>query len=387
MLHARYIVRECLARNWELVLVTTEAARAHSAFKLLSSEFGERLQTAEMPDRDFKHKRFSIEMLGKNYRRYGAFRAGYRNLTARFSPDVVYAIALEQIDLAMAVLGSPFERTPVCGMLLGKQFHHPEMGVETKIGGVIDRFSPGLFRRLLEKPNLKRLLTIDESLFEFVRKRKPEGYEKVRYVPDIAGFAAAADRSAVRESLGLSPDAHGILLYGVLGYRKGLEEAISAVADPGCPANVCLIVAGKGSDYAEAQFARPEALRLRAEGRLISIPGFITDEQEAELFAAADSVWIGYVTFSGMSGVLVQAGSMGLPVLACNEGLIGWMTRRRKCGPTFDPRSTAQAVSAIREVSEGEGRAMGERGRAFAHEHTPEAFSRRVCDAIEEAAG
>jgi glycosyltransferase involved in cell wall biosynthesis len=146
-----------------------------------------------------------------------------------------------------------------------------------------------------------------------------------------------------------------------------------------------LLAGGVGPDLAPV-LDGPDARRLRSAGRLKERLGFQTLVDEGRLFAAADAVWMGYRGHYTMSGVLVQAAAMGLPVISCAEGLIGWWTRKYAAGEVVDPDDAPAVVNAIGRLSSD--RAWRERYRANARDmarlHGPEAFASSICDAVGE---
>jgi glycosyltransferase involved in cell wall biosynthesis len=91
-------------------------------------------------------------------------------------------------------------------------------------------------------------------------------------------------------------------------------------------------------------------------------------------------VWLGYRDHYVMSGVLVQAGSMGLPVVACNTGLIGWLTHKYELGLTVPIDNVDAVTKTIAQLSPPSrvSTAYGENGRRFSAHHTPEEFARIV---------
>ena len=112
------------------------------------------------------------------------------------------------------------------------------------------------------------------------------------------------------------------------------------------------------------------------------------DESEAQVFTAADLVWLGYVGGAyGSSGVLYQAGSAGLPVISMADGLIGWTVRKHKLGISLDTTDTAKVVDAIERMRNDEPmmREFGENGRRLAKSHTGTAFAKTICDSLAES--
>jgi glycosyltransferase involved in cell wall biosynthesis len=80
------------------------------------------------------------------------------------------------------------------------------------------------------------------------------------------------------------------------------------------------------------------------------LDSFISNDMERDLFSACDAVWLGYKGHYGMSGVLVQAYRFGKPVIATEDGLIGWFSRRCELGPILSDLSSASIGKAIAET-------------------------------------
>ena len=80
---------------------------------------------------------------------------------------------------------------------------------------------------------------------------------------------------------------------------------------------------------------------------------FIDDanaEEEYMVFKASDIAWLGYREHYTMSGVLAQAGSMGLPVIACKKGLIGWFTEKYELGVALNNLDEKGVIDAINRL-------------------------------------
>ena len=69
--------------------------------------------------------------------------------------------------------------------------------------------------------------------------------------------------------------------------------------------------------------------QLTMSERLHQINKFLSDEEEYLVFKASDIVWLGYREHYTMSGVIIQACRMGLPVISCKEGVVGWLTKKK----------------------------------------------------------
>jgi glycosyltransferase involved in cell wall biosynthesis len=386
ILYLRHIAREVVRRGWALHLVTTRAALRHPAYPVVMAECGGQLQTSLIPDAEYPAERpTAMKLLAFQVRQLRHFARAYAELSPGDNPDVVYLENLDHCDKALALLGSPFGDTPFLGLQMAVRFHHRRMGVVSPSTRQ-DRLYEWLFQRLLRIPTMHALLTIDEPLVEYAHRNWSRG-EKVRFVPDAAAMEGTLTREEARHSLDIHPGQVVVLAYGALSARKGVAELLNALADPSCPRNVVALLAGVQDTSIQALLASDSVRRLRAEGRLIEAPGFQDDAREYAAFRASDIVWLGYRGFYGMSGVLVQAGAMALPVIACSEGLIGWLARKHELGVVVDSGDVRQAVQAIsRLATDPAFRARyGTSGRRMAERHTPSHFARAVCDALVDA--
>lgn len=387
ILHVRLIARAALRRGWELQLLTTQEATQHSAYKIVCDECGQSLRTLIMPRVIFPANTPSaMRLLKYQFGLHAALRSAYRDLHLGDRPDIVYLINLDGVDKAIALIGSPFERTPFDGLHMGVRFHHRTMGVITPQKRN-DRINEVLFRRLLRTASLKSLVTIDESLFDYMGQRSWASRKKVRYVPDATTLANdALTYEQARYSLGIRSDQIVVLVFGAISLRKGIEQLLRAIADPHCSASVIVLLAGQQEPVVRDILARPEYQELLASRRIIEMPGFLNDEQEYFAFRVADVAWLGYHGFYGMSGVLVSAASLGIPVIACQEGVLGWMARKYRLGEIVDVSNEAGVIEAINELATNKDLRLryGKNGLTISGRHSGKRFGEAICNLVEE---
>jgi glycosyltransferase involved in cell wall biosynthesis len=388
ILYLRCISQEAMRRGWQLHLVTTERATKHPAYQIVRTECGDALQTSIMPHVEFPVANPSpLNLLRFQRQQFRALADAYQGVIMPQRPDVIYVIHLDHFDKMLSVLGTPFGRTPFAGMLLSPRFHHRHMGIigpETRR----DLLAEQLFHWLLRLPTLYALTVINRPLVEYAQQRKFRGYEKIHYIPDVGSLVGKVDRNTARESLGIRDDQSVILVYGALSPRKGIRELLGAISDSSCPETVAVLLAGSQDEATQELLNTPDNRRLHAAGRLIVMQGFLNDEQEYLAFRASDVVWLGYRGFYGMSGVLVQAGMMELPIIACREGIIGWMALQNGLGEIVDVSDHLQVIHAISRFVETPSlrSRYGSRGTAMAQDHTSWSFGFAVCDAIASVA-
>lgn len=387
VLYLRHLVRAAAERGWRVDLVTTRAALAHPAYAVVRAEAGDVLDTFMMDDITFPARPNAVRLLLHQLKLHRIYARAFRRYQAQRSCDVVYVGNMDHCDRAIALLGSPFGAVPFVGMSISIRHHHRAMGVRGP-GTRHDALYARLFERLLRVKTLRALATIDETLPRYARQQRISGCRKVHHVADVARLHGTADRAAVRTSLGIAPDDIVVLAYGALDPRKGIAELIAAAASPACSTRVVVLLAGRQNAFVRDLLKGADAQQLRTAHRLVEVSGFLGDQREVDVFSATDIVWVAYRRFYGASGVLIQAGAMRLPVVACEDGLIGWTTHRHGLGEIVDPGSRESVTAAINRLAGDDAlrRTYGANGAQLAAAHTPEAFGTRLCNVIASAA-
>ncbi|AWN17522.1 hypothetical protein [Salinisphaera sp. LB1] len=289
------------------------------------------------------------------------FRRWYRAHVGGVRPDVVFLPYLDYCLHAVGLLGSPFGDCPWVGLAMRPSFHYRRMGViapRPPLGAL----KKALFMRLLRNRHLRRLLTIDEPLAQYLAA-SPKLASKATFFPEPAELGRLPNPSDAKQRLGVPVGRKLILIYGAITARKGVLELLHAMLTPGFPVAMDILLAGK-IDAEVNKILRSKAIvPLVAQGRVHVLNRFIEATEEPYLFAAADAVWVGYRGHYGSSGVLMQAIYSGRPVIACQEGVLGWLTERYSLGNVVCP---SDAYSVVRGVQSLAGCSEGERtARAY----------------------
>jgi glycosyltransferase involved in cell wall biosynthesis len=298
-------------------------------------------------------------------------------------PDVVYVVNLDYCMVALAALGSPFGRTPFAGMLMNLNFHHRAMGVGGRRSWR-ERLNEVLVRRLLALPGLVSLMTLDELFPRYAEARSIAGKEKICYVPELPTLDDCASNGRTRKDFGLRDEQCAVLVYGSLSLRKGIAQLLRATAGPSCPPSVVVVLAGVQDDAVRALLKGDDGQALRASGRLIEVPGYLSPSDEAAVFRAANVAWLGYWNFYNMSGMLLQATIAGLPVIACKNGLVGWYSSTYGLGELVDVTQHDEIVRALQSLALDRGKhaAFSKNCRTFAARYTVEKFEDAICGGL-----
>jgi glycosyltransferase involved in cell wall biosynthesis len=299
--------------------------------------------------------------------------------------DMVYCVNLDKFDKALAFLGSPFGEHRFAGMFTSPKFHRSGMALGPPSRS--DFIYRALFKRLLSLKSLARITVINEPFAEFCMRQALPCIEKVVLVPDVGELSPVDDEMSIRVLLGIPSNKFIVLLYGSLSRRKGVEQLLRGIEATDRP-DVVALIAGEPTPEISKVLHSIRYRHLRDQGRLYFLEGFQDHSTEARLFASANLVWLGYVGGAyGSSGVLYQAGSVGLPVLSMENGVIGWLVKKHSLGIAVNPDDTVAVSDAICHLHLDTELCikLGNNGLRLARLHTGSYFARAVCGAIESA--
>ncbi len=274
------------------------------------------------------------------------FRTWFLKYSNPDSPDVVFLPYLDYCLYGIGLFGSPFAHTPWTGVAMRPSFHFKDMGITTP-QSILVSFKKILFFRLLKNATLTCLLTIDETLNEYVNTRYPQQF-RMSFLPEPVQFENLPDTISAKKEMGLSSNRLLILVYGSITLRKGVAELLNALNKADFPDNVDVMLAGKISPPIKAKISELWVESLITKGRLIVLDRFISKNEESAVFAASDMVWLGYRNHYTPSGVLLQAAAAGKPILASDKGVIAWQVRKYNLGRIVNssPESIISAIKA-----------------------------------------
>lgn len=381
-LYVRLLVRGCIARGWKVGLLTTQSAAAHAAFALVLRESAD-IHVSLVEDVAASHRAGPVWFLRNQLAYYDWMVKGFRKCASEQGADVVYVNGLDYLDKVLAVRGSPFGDSPFAGMMMDVKYHRRAMSIGPSARS--DRLYEWLFRRVLRKPEFLSATVIDEAFVSYVAASGYAEYDKIRYVPDVGEVHGNEPRATSRAALGIAESAFVTLVYGSLTGRKGVRELIGALARREAPCQIVVLLAGIPDEDTRTLLGTSPAVELVQSRRLIISDSFHDDALEFRVFNAADAVWLGYVGgFLGSSGVLYQAGSMGLPVVASQTGLIGWINNKHEVGVSVDPLDSAATLSGLVRLAHDRGLAsrLGANGQRLAAQHSGDQFADAVLDAL-----
>lgn len=194
-------------------------------------------------------------------------------------------------------------------------------------------------------------------------------------VPDISD-----DKKALRQRLGIEPEATHVVSIGRFVERKGFDKLVSAMAY--LPENIHLILIGEGPMRSVIdQIIQKEGLA----GRVV-LPGRIEGPAKYQYLAAGD-IFVLPSLYEAFGIVLQETMAVGLPVIYSDNGgqkdlMINGKTGI--CVKKVDPESIAKAVRKLAEKPSLRQK-MGQRNKKRLMIYNPAAIALKYLDVFQKA--
>lgn len=341
--YAEWIMQACADAGYPCMLVTECANEDHRLARQITAANRPDQQIAFVDPEERPRNRLPDPNEYWRFHRY--FKRVHTIITRMQSIRLVVVPYVDYFFYSLPFLGSPFGKTPWIGITMRSTFHHHKVGIKAPDRPVVNAIKALLFKRAIRTTGLRTLLTIDPTLPEWSARSPSKHSAAIAYVADPFPDEHAENPVLARERLGLDPGQRYLLVYGAITERKGIYELVHALTR--LEHAPTLIVAGE-QDAGTRHFMRNHVRSLNPAPLVLD--AFISNDMERDLFSACDAVWLGYKGHYGMSGVLVQAYRFGKPVIATEDGLIGWFSRRCELGPILSDLSSASIGRAITET-------------------------------------
>jgi glycosyltransferase involved in cell wall biosynthesis len=150
------------------------------------------------------------------------------------------------------------------------------------------------------------------------------------------------------------PRSIDITVFGALARRKGLSRLTRAIRERAL--HISVLVAGwiEQEGYeTEIGFEVEAMRRAGAEERLAL--HFHSEPETLAVLARSRCVVLPYLRHFGMSRVLLEACSVGTPVITHDFGLLGYLTRVHQLGVSVDCEQPGAMALAIDELTKARG--------------------------------
>ena len=352
--YVRWIAESKFLQNNELIIVGAKELLNHPEIKQAKGSFEQIEMSID--------RATSIILEGNSFvgliKRQLAYRALYAKAFHKVQSEFgnVNLIILPYIDHALdawSALGMKTSEAPWMGVSMHSVFHLrciPGMSSPPRRDDAVRRL---FFRKLLRQRNLRKLLTIDPTMLAYAESAfSTSEYRRLAYLPDPSALYELSDRRTSRHHLSVPSEVYLVVLYGALSLRKGVRELLQAVESSRCPKQVHVLLAGKQDKDVELLLSSDLADRLRSEQRIHILNQYLDEALEKQILSSADSVWVGYIGFYRMSGVLVLAARHRIPCIFTGQGIVGHLGRTLGLGAEINPNDIQTAIDALRSLAE-----------------------------------
>ncbi|MSN25634.1 MAG: glycosyltransferase [Geobacter sp.] len=152
-------------------------------------------------------------------------------------------------------------------------------------------------------------------------------------------------KALMRADLGVAESDKLLLCFGGARYDKGLDTAIDALRF--LDISYRLLIAGKEEDFTQTTLMM-QAEKLGVSDRILFRMVFIEERKVIDYFCASDCVLVPYkLSFTGQSGPLVYAASIGIPVIGSTAPIIKETIDEYRLGKVFNAGDAYELASAI----------------------------------------
>lgn len=383
VLYVRILIQEIIRRGWDFILMTTKKATEHESYNIVKTDIGREIDVVLMDEvKIFKNINI-FTLIARQYFYYNAFKKKVIELKKCIDIDYVYLMSFEYCDKIISIKGSPFNDIPFGGMFVSIKFHHYAMGLGRKSRN--DYFYEKMLHFMLRCKQLKICNYIDEVYDEYVAKRNIRKSNKMIYVPDIGELKGCIDKNGAREILKIKEETFIVLVYGTMTKRKGVANLFLAINEMVENRKIVVLLAGKQDEYIKNLLKSRIVKDIKKKAELIVYDKFLNEEEEYVSFKVADAVWLGYdKVFSGASGVMVQAASLGIPVIASKYGVVGWTVKKYGIGELIDPEDKVGVANVLKKIIKYTCQGDVYAGNCFryAKMHDVKKYQERICESI-----
>jgi glycosyltransferase involved in cell wall biosynthesis len=234
---------------------------------------------------------------------------------------------------------------------------------------VLDRAKLAMVRQTIAAAPVSRLLTIDAVACERLRAAGGRLGRRIEMIPDPLEGVSIPPRDEAKQRLGLPVNGRFLVLAGVLDDRKGVGRLLEAFAAAKVDPLDRVLIAGKPQPAVLSILSSALAVRLKGEGRLLTIERTLNDRDMADVTAASHIVCAPYIDHVGPSAMVSRAVAMGRPVLGTAYGWMQVMIPRLNAGwvcDTADVADFARVLEAALAQPGADGELpVSERLRAF----------------------
>ncbi len=352
--YAKLAIKALVDSGYKVIFITLESSFKSSIFKDVFEKPQPQLEIIPI---DAKIVYSKNSYLNKLYKTRAYLKEIKKVLNAFPECEFLFLPFLNHFSHYLVLSFNAIGGLPYGGILLHNFFH---METDSTIKNVTkEKLKKLVLLSLLKREKCKFIGITDPTLLDYLQKKRIKNKPKLHLLnePGIIDSQFENDdetnsgiRKNFRSSMGINDNDMVILVYGVISGRKGVANLINALVEKEIE-NVKILSAGVIEPDVKNLLNSEKINAFIKENKIIILDKYLSRNEESKLFSAADVVWVGYLDFYSMSGVLFQASIMQKPIIACRKGLIGWHTEKYDLGFIIDPEDKDQIISVIVKIN------------------------------------
>jgi len=268
------------------------------------------------------------------------------------------------------------------GLMMRGEFAYP------KSSSLATRVRHALWLAATDWAPFRTIHHMDPIIAEALARRRPGLAGRVRLIADPVEAFTPTTREAARATLGIPVTGRYIGCVGFQDTRKGIDYLINAfLAAKRLPGDRLLLAGGQERPI-KALLASGAAAQAVAEGAIIQLARYISDQELMLGIAAMDVVATPYPpdrAHVGSSSIVIHAANQARPVIGSNSGWVGTTINRFGLGRTCDVLDQATFSRAIEQaLDEAPAYTPPEAASRFVQFHRPENFTAGFCRRLRE---
>ena len=263
--------------------------------------------------------------------------------------DIIYFNHLDPFFYAFSIFGYFVNLKKISGLLLNCKFHHSYFKFNNNY--ILDFIKLFLFKLTLKNKKIFKIFIIDYLIKDFLKIKKIKS-KKLVYINEAYTNMSIRDKFYSRRKLKLNTKSKYILVYGAIGYRKGLTHLLETIYSEKKLEKYSVIIAGIiEKDLLIDLEKRTSFQYLKKKKKIYIFNKFITENDEDLIFNATDYVWLGYNSLGSdsSSGVLNLSIMSEKILIASNRGLIGNIVKKNKLGYIFSSNLKSILIQILKE--------------------------------------
>lgn len=344
--YIKFILRLTLKKKIEVILLTSLKSKDHLSLKFLK-KINPTMKLVFI--KNTRPKNYSsLHLLFHQIRLYFTIKKTFIKICSRYKIDKVFINSIDHFDKALAIFGDPFKGIPFFGMYVYPKFHLSFFNFSDT--GRFRFISIYLFKRLLNIENFFKILVNDHFFLKYLKQFRFRNSQKVKFFFHSVEFFRNFSKKIANKKLALPKNSIPILVYGYLRKSKGIVELLQAIGDKKICKKAIVMLAGDQDPEIRRILKEKFYNDLVKRKKLFIYDGFQDVKKESILFSAARIVWVGYLNVLFTSGILHQAASKRIPVLATSKGIIGDLTRKYNLGITVNVFNKNSVIKSINKI-------------------------------------